>query len=142
MKRQHIIWIAVCIPACLVCMAGGMLSGEVFGAIIDPVAVAFANPIGVAQAMDDNPTAVVRILEAHITQKQADDIEAALFPVEANEDARLQVLRLRLVESRKYMLRIGLPPNDTDVAHLQQRIDAIPAPVSIVPGPAVVERTP
>jgi len=90
--------------------------------IVDPVTVVqFANPVGVAQAMDRDPAAVVAILLANITQKEADAIEAALFPTPS--DAKL---RADLVAWRDIGLKLGRPIDDPEVVALKVRIDAIP----------------
>ena len=141
--KQYRWWFAMMIPMCLVCimwMLPGNISTEVvFAAVIEPV-VAFSNPAVLAERFDADPVSAVAILTKHITQGQADALEAELLPVAIDPDVQQQVLRQRLVESRNYMLRIGLSPTDEDVSDIKVRIDAIPAPVAVPVQDVLVQR--
>lgn len=112
--KQYRWLIAVAISACLVCMTGSQMFAEVIEP--KPVLVAFANPVGVAQAMDARPTVAVAILLANITQDQADAIEAALFPEPS--DAKL---RADLVAWHEQGLKLGRPVDDTTLVALACR---------------------
>ena len=111
MKRYR--WcITITALACFV-IAGG---NQMFAA----EQASFQNSIGVIQCFSDNPKAAVAVLEKHITQLQADAIEADLFP-----SPEPQELLKQLMAVHEHALRVGLPPNDEGVADLKERIDTI-----------------
>ena len=137
MMKRYRWWFAVMIPACLVCVLGGIRVGDVcavpdvpvLGAVvldpigpIEPVSV-FANPDGVAELMDANPALLVAVLERHLTQRQVDAIEVELFPTPEPAE-----VRRTLVDAKLFLLKQRMPIDDATVVSIQSRIDSIVDP--------------
>lgn len=82
--------------------------------------VKFADPDWVAKMMDNSPDRVVAVLLKHITQSQADSIEAELFP-KPTAEAQKQALEV----ARTTLLRAGFEKTDKLVTDIQDKSAAV-----------------
>ena len=97
----------------MACAVAGVVPAEVGE-------VQFSDGERIARLMDNSPNLVVAALERVLTQEEADQLEALLFPAPTDEERRMV-----LVSVKQDLLRVGFGDTDSVVQAVDAQLTAL-----------------